>query len=236
MPGGEPLTSSPPFEPTDSHGPKPRTQRYPTQRPAGSNGPGHAPGVRVSSRGDGLPKDELYCTLRPLSRATRATSINPLMPSFRRAGWWRSSLARFFRGQVAPSLDHHGEHEPTDVVSPFGVLGRLIRPVVVNLGVEVRHRDAERCSLHERTHASSASPQTINQGRKSDLGVCRVGVRLRELVRLEPLFGTLSRPLFGTMPRRLSRWGSSPSMHGGHGGSRQWYEPQARNGSGSLTS
>jgi hypothetical protein len=151
VPGGEPLTSSPPFEPTDSHGPKPRTQRYPTQRPAGSNGPGHAPGVRVSSRGDGLPKDELYCTLRPLSRATRATSINPLMPSFRRAGWWRSSLARFFRGQVAPSLDHHGEHEPTDVVSPFGVLGRLIRPVVVNLGVEVRHRDAERCSLHERT-------------------------------------------------------------------------------------
>ena len=85
--------------------------------------------------------------------------------------------------QPIPHLHHDGEHQATDVVTPLGVLRRLELAVVVDLRVEIGHRDPHRRTLDER--AGGVGLAADHQGGEALLGVAGIEVGLGELGRLQ---------------------------------------------------
>src|SRR5208337_865565 len=84
---------------------------------------------------------------------------------------------------TVPHLHHHAEHEPADVVAPLSILQGFVGAVVVDLWVQVGHRDAGGGSLDQR--ASGVRFAADHEGGKSLLWVAGVEVGLGELGRLQ---------------------------------------------------
>jgi hypothetical protein len=86
---------------------------------------------------------------------------------------------RAHRRDPLPGLHHHRQNQPPHVVPPLGVFRRLQRAIVVNLGIEIRHRHPQGRSLNERTPGIGFAAD--HKGRKAALGIGRIVVMLREL-------------------------------------------------------
>src|SRR5271166_954005 len=84
--------------------------------------------------------------------------------------------------QTVPHLHHHAEHEPADVVPPLSILQGFVGAIVVDLRVQVGHRDAGGGSFDQR--ASGVRFAADHEGGKSLLWVVGVEVGLGELGRL----------------------------------------------------
>src|SRR5271157_2083064 len=84
--------------------------------------------------------------------------------------------------QTVPHLHHHAEHEPADVVPPLSIFQGFVGAVVVDLRIQVGHRDAGGGSLDQR--ASGIGIAADHEGGKSLLWVAGVEVGLGELGRL----------------------------------------------------
>src|SRR5271165_6852960 len=89
--------------------------------------------------------------------------------------------SRGLLAQTVPHLHHHAQHEPADVVSPLGVLQGFVGAVIVDLRVQVGHRDARGGSLDQR--ASGICFATDHEGGESLLRIAGIEVGLGELGR-----------------------------------------------------
>src|SRR5271157_3325289 len=132
--------------------------------------------------------------------------------------------------QTVPHLHHHAEHEPANVVPPLCVLQGFVGAVIVDLWVQVGHRDADGGSLDQ--GASGVCFATDHEGGESLLRIAGVEVGLGELGRLHTRappndvgrVGGLGLASGGFLPGRLDldadlfEGGDSAGVEGGGGG------------------